>query len=90
VKEPQPKAFDTEIDVGFNDPPSDFLEEHRSALRIPIDHRINYRSPLALIHVAWTAYNIIDAVEDDYSNSITIKLGDVITSFGDRGWFIRE
>jgi hypothetical protein len=85
VKEPQPKAFDTEIDVGFNDPPSRIFWEHRSALRIPIDHRINYRSPLALIHVAWTAYNIIDAVEDDYSNSITIKLGDVITSFGDRG-----
>jgi hypothetical protein len=48
VKEPQPKAFDTEIDVGFNDLPADFLEEHCSDLRIPIDHRINYRSPLAL------------------------------------------
>jgi hypothetical protein len=67
VKEPQPKAFDTEIDVGFNDPSLMILEEHCSALRIPMNHRINYRSPLALIHVAWTAYNIIDAVEDDDS-----------------------
>jgi hypothetical protein len=67
-------------------PPSGFLEEHCSALRIPIDHRINYRSPLALIHVAWTAYNIIDAVEDDYSNSITIKLGDVIQLWG--SWLV--
>jgi hypothetical protein len=43
VKEPQPKAFDTEIDVGFNDPPGfsgralfGFTYTNRSPYQLPL------------------------------------------------------
>jgi hypothetical protein len=63
VKEPQPKAFDTEIDVGFNDPLRGF--SGRALFGFTYTNRSPYQLPLTagLIHVAWTAYNIIDAVE---------------------------